>query len=751
MEEEIILNLRLDKEGSEQSLDQLTKSLTEQRDILVTLQELHKQVATAEGKTSEAALDLAKNIDLQKQKISQTNSVRNDLVKVINQEINSTGRLKAENNLLIKQRDALNLNTEEGRKKLQELNGAINVNTERLRTNVSAQEKQRMNIGNYASALGGLGSTLGGMLPGLNGLTAGLGGVDKAMWTLVANPFGAVLAAIVLTLAALYKGFMSTSTGADWLEDQMAVLSTTINVIIDRAGKLARAVIAVFSGDFQEAAQLAKEAFTGIGDEIERETRLVKELNAAMRDLEDANIRYSISNAEVANQIKKLEIQSRNTALSEKQRIALINQALALEKRQTDQQLALGERQLLIATQQAAMRLNIERQAGESIIEFGKRVVEATMVDGAAQIDAERDKVVELLNQQQTYIGASLDLTVKLQNERDKLEKKAAEKREKEEAERKKKEEEAIKEAEAKEKERLAAIEKARTEAEKKYKETLDANEEAFNQKRLEENERYLQELLEGNKTKEEIELEHQEALMEIQLQELEARREIEAAHNASVIDTDNAITQIKIDNQKKVDAAKDKAAQIEKMRQASEIQLASQTFGTIGRMAKEHTVVAKVAAIAEGTINTYLGATKAIAQGGFAGIALAAATIAAGLANVAKIAGVDAAFGGGGDFITKGPTLLLVGDNPGGTERVTVEPLSGKGQTKIFNPTRVGNMSGGIAMAGGGTLTVQAAQQQRQMQQLIDSQQPQAVLVLQDFEYAKQSKDTPINRAQVI
>jgi hypothetical protein len=740
MEEEIILNLRLDKEGSEQSLNQLTQSLAEQRDALVALQELHKQVAAAEGNTSKAALDLAKSIDLQKQKISQTNAIRNDLVKVINQEINSTGRLKAENNLLIKQRDALNLNTEEGRKKLVELNAAINHNTERLRSNVSAQEKQRMNIGNYASALSGLSSTLGNMLPGFNGLIAGLNGVDKALWTLVANPIGATLAAIVLSLAALYKGFTSTSTGADWLEDQMAVLSTTFNVLIDRAGKLARAIIAVFSKDFQEAAKLAKEAFTGIGDEIARETRLVKELNAAMRDLEDANILYSISSAEVANQIKRLELQAKNRTLTEKQRIALIDQALALEKKQTEEQLALGERALLIAAQQAAMRLNIERQKGESVIEFGKRVVAATMEDGAAQIDAERDKVVELLKQQQKYIGDSIALQERLQNERDKLEDEAKKKREKaEEDEAKKKREKAEKEA------------KDRAEAEKKFQEALDANNKVYNQKRLEENQRYLRELINSNKSKEEIEKEHQEALSAIQIQELEARRKIEVAHKASTIDTDNAITQIKIENQKKVNKAKDEAAQLEIMRQQEEVQMANQVFGTIDRLAKEHTVFAKVAAIAEGTINTYLGATKAIAQGGFAGIALAAATIAAGLANVAKIAGVDVAFGGGGDFITKGPTLLLVGDNPGGIERVTVEPISGKGKTKIFNPTKVSGLNGGIAMAGGGTLTVQAAQQQRQMQQLIDSQQIQPVLILQDFEYAKQAKDTPISRAQII
>ena len=54
----------------------------------------------------------------------------------------------------------------------------------------------------------------------------------------------------------------------------------------------------------------------------------------------------------------------------------------------------------------------------------------------------------------------------------------------------------------------------------------------------------------------------------------------------------------------------------------------------------------------------------------------------------------------GGGDFLTSGPTMLLVGDNPGGIERVTVQPLSGKGITSIAPD------SGLIRLAGGGSVT---------------------------------------------
>ncbi len=84
----------------------------------------------------------------------------------------------------------------------------------------------------------------------------------------------------------------------------------------------------------------------------------------------------------------------------------------------------------------------------------------------------------------------------------------------------------------------------------------------------------------------------------------------------------------------------------------------------------------------------------------GGAGIAQYAAGLIRIFANIASAKKFLSAAAGGGDFVTKGPSLLMVGDNPGGVERVTVEPISGKGQTKVA-PN--GNL---IAMAGGGSLT---------------------------------------------
>lgn len=63
-----------------------------------------------------------------------------------------------------------------------------------------------------------------------------------------------------------------------------------------------------------------------------------------------------------------------------------------------------------------------------------------------------------------------------------------------------------------------------------------------------------------------------------------------------------------------------------------------SGAMGSIGQLIGEQTVAGKAMAIGQATIDTYVGANKALAQGGIFGIASAVAVIATGLLNVKKI-----------------------------------------------------------------------------------------------------------------
>ena len=102
--------------------------------------------------------------------------------------------------------------------------------------------------------------------------------------------------------------------------------------------------------------------------------------------------------------------------------------------------------------------------------------------------------------------------------------------------------------------------------------------------------------------------------------------------------------------------------------------------FASLNDASKGSALVSARLSQAAAIIDTYAGANKAFAQGGVLGFASSAAIIASGLANVIKIEQSlksMQSFATGGDFVTSGPQMIMVGDNPGGQERVRVDPIS--------------------------------------------------------------------------
>lgn len=121
---------------------------------------------------------------------------------------------------------------------------------------------------------------------------------------------------------------------------------------------------------------------------------------------------------------------------------------------------------------------------------------------------------------------------------------------------------------------------------------------------------------------------------------------------------------------------------------------MAQQTYGNMaaaagmfyelsGQKSKEWFAVQKGFSIAQAVINTYEGATKALAQGGIFGPILAASVIAFGLAQVATIAaqqpGGGAYGGGGGGSIPSAPTS-------GRTDQGVNGDLRGQQKTVTYN-----------------------------------------------------------------
>lgn len=115
---------------------------------------------------------------------------------------------------------------------------------------------------------------------------------------------------------------------------------------------------------------------------------------------------------------------------------------------------------------------------------------------------------------------------------------------------------------------------------------------------------------------------------LEAELTRLDAQRDMEvAAAEAIGAETDSIYERYEL-----IKAQREKAAANAK------IALAGDVAGQLSTLLGEESAAGKAAAVAQATINTYLGASKALAQGGILGVAQAAIVIAAGMKHVMSI-----------------------------------------------------------------------------------------------------------------
>lgn len=132
------------------------------------------------------------------------------------------------------------------------------------------------------------------------------------------------------------------------------------------------------------------------------------------------------------------------------------------------------------------------------------------------------------------------------------------------------------------------------------------------------------------------LNLENDRALAEIkmtndldfQLQKLEAQKALEIANAEAIGAETTAITE-------RFEIMKD---EIKRKYYNAQLEMAAGTAGQLSSLLGEESAAGKAFATAQALINTYLGASKALAQGGIFGIAQAAIVVAAGMKNVMSI-----------------------------------------------------------------------------------------------------------------
>lgn len=355
---------------------------------------------------------------------------------------------------------------------------------------------------------------------------------------------------------------------------------------LDTLGFLASAVKKVFSGDFKGALEDVKSAgkesidvLTGVNNTVDKAKEVIEKTAKAVKDYATETIKTANANVQLANSAK----------------LAAAQQSLLVEKYDIQ-----------------AEQLRQIRDEERNSIEDRRKA---------------NDKLLEVLEQQELAMLALADMQVQSAQadlaKNNSIENQVA-----------------LIEALANKEGVLAQIEGFRSE-QKANDLALDREEIELTNSKLESESQLAIERERFNAEQITNELARLEKLKEIN----DLEQEQEQARLQAIIDNANAGTQAKIDAQIALDEFMEQSrqtdAQLDRQVKDAKIKNAEQVSGAIGQLAAvagEGTAAGKALGVASATIDTYVGANKALAQGGFAGIAQAIAIIATGLVNVKTI-----------------------------------------------------------------------------------------------------------------
>ena len=155
-----------------------------------------------------------------------------DLKVDADESTESINSLRAAVREMTKARNDANLTTAEGRATVQSLNQAIDANNAKIKSNIDSLTKQRMNVGNYKK-------DIQDAIPALDQFTGGAVSAGQGIMTMtkqalafIATPLGAVIAAVGLAVAALTAYFKGSEEGQDRLAKITAVLNVGMNKLM---------------------------------------------------------------------------------------------------------------------------------------------------------------------------------------------------------------------------------------------------------------------------------------------------------------------------------------------------------------------------------------------------------------------------------------------------------------------------------------------------------------------------------------
>jgi len=560
----------------------------------------------------------------------------------------------------------------------EEINYNVKVNTNDATKNLNSLQSSMEGVIGEGGKIEGVAQKFGS-LPGPIGNAANaMGGLGKQMWALVANPIGAVIAALVGAITLLYKAFTSTNEGADKLDQGLAGLGAAFEVVMNAVAKVAEGLIGLFENPQKALSDFADMLKENITNRFEGLMELLPALGKAISLLfegefseagkvaVDATAKVALGVEDITDKVSA-GIDAINKLGAEA--VAAANQAAKIEK--ILQGVEDGERALRIerskqAKQLATARLQMEDDTAtfESRIEALKKVA-----DSEEQLAA---KELKLAKAKANAISARNKLT-DASDEALSKEAEAIARVNDLEAESIMRKRKVVKSIESLNNQKTASEKEAAKAVEDALKATEQANKEALDN-RIKLAEEGINAEQDAKKLLALKTIEDQKEL-NAELERIETERTmkmIDSKKSFQLSTTDLEIKAAQDLANKKFDIAKENAEKqkdLDKKTFDAKMAIMDATanaLATFSQLAGEETAMGKALSVASAIIATYSGANKALEAGAATpplGYINAAAIIATGLINVKKILSVKVpGASDSGQSVPSGPSVSIIG-----------------------------------------------------------------------------------------
>lgn len=327
-----------------------------------------KDSATAELQLAKAETERVKQQKMVQKEQKKQKLTIEEALELSKTQAKTINEARAQNSALRQVIQDLNLEDEEQLKIVRQLNATIDDNNNMIKRNSDELTQNKMTVGDYKEQvklaiielknsglnMSSVGIVAKGFAENLSkdfssawkmasqGGTMFVGVLKLVRAALLATGIGAIIAA----LASLAAMFTRTQKGVELFGKAWASVTAGFDVLLDRVAVLGDALVQVFQGDFKGAADTAKKAVAGIGEELVEETKLAWRLKDALNQLEKQEVMLTMRRAASKAEIEQLKKDSEDTTKSLGERMKAAQKAYELEQKDLAQQTEIAEKRL---------------------------------------------------------------------------------------------------------------------------------------------------------------------------------------------------------------------------------------------------------------------------------------------------------------------------------------------------------------------------------------------------------------------